>query len=199
MKKRIIYLYYPALMLFLVFTFANSLLRGIIQHFSIELFLYIILWVFLTIQTTFAYTRIKNVKPENYPTKALLSDCLDILIAVYVCAAISGVYGGSENNELGSYLHLSIPFLILSINQFFWFVIVRDFDVPAIFRICILFIGMLAVSVSELLCHSLWNLVVIVALIVFLGILRAVDKAPKFFTEKVIKVWEMKKKKYFPE
>lgn len=194
MEKRIIYLYYPALMIFLVYTFAVRLLREIFQNPSVELVLYIVLWLFLTIQTTFAYIRIKNVPPQQYPMQALLSDCTDIIIAIYVCAAIGGIGQGS-NHIMNTYLHLSIPFLILSVNQFCWFVIVRNFDIPAIFRICILFVGMLAVTISEGIYHSFWNLVVIVFLIVSLGILRAIDKAPNSFERKVTNIWQAAKKR----
>lgn len=197
--KLIVNLYYPALMLFLVYTFADSLLRGIIQNCTIELLLYLFMWIFLTIQTTFAYIRIKNVDPKDYSTMALISDCLDILIAIYVCAAMGGMCGINENNELSSYLHFSIPFLVLSINQFSWFVMVKKFDIPAIFRISILFLGMLATSVSELICHSFWNLFVVSFLIALLGVLRAIDKAPKSFCKLVTKIWEWTKKKCFPK
>lgn len=193
--KQIIDLYYPALMLFLVFTFADNLLRGIIQCFSLELLLFIIMWLFLTIQTTFAYIRLKDINSKEYPTGALLSDCLEIIIAIYVCAAIGSVYSRGETHELRSYLHLSIPFVILSINQFTWFIIVRKFDIPAIFRICILFCGMIAVSISELINHSFWNLLIIVGLIVLLGILRAIDKAPKPFSKLATRLWTTVKKK----
>lgn len=181
-------------MIFLVYTFAVRLLREIFQNPSVELVLYIVLWLFLTIQTTFAYIRIKNVPPQQYPMQALLSDCTDIIIAIYVCAAIGGIGQGS-NHIMNTYLHLSIPFLILSVNQFCWFVIVRNFDIPAIFRICILFVGMLAVTISEGICHSFWNLVVIVFLIVSLGILRAIDKAPNSFERKVTTIWQAAKKR----
>lgn len=193
--KNIVDQYYPALMLFLVFTFANNLLQGIIQNFSIVLLLYIIMWAFLTIQTTYAFKRIKEVEPKNYPTGALLSDCLDISIAIYVCAAIGGVSGWGENHELSSYLHLSIPFLVLSINQFIWFILVKNFDVPAIYRIGILFCGMSMVTISEAISHDFWNLVAIVSLIVVLGILRTIDKAPTPFHKIATKIWDSVKRK----
>lgn len=194
MQKRIVYLYYPALMIFLVFTFADTLLRGIIHNYSVELLLYTVLWLFVAIQATFAYDRIRKVKPKNYPTAALLSDCLDIVLIVYICAAISGVYGRNETNELNSYLHLSIPFFLVSINQFSWFVIVRNFDIPAVFRLSILFIGMLAVTISENICHDFINLVAIVSIIVLLGILRAVNWAPGPFNKLATKIWSSVKK-----
>ena len=197
--KLIVNLYYPALMLFLVYTFADRLIRGIIQNCTIELLLYLFMWIFLTIQTTYAYIRIKNVDPQDYSTMALLSDCLDILIAIYVCAAMGGMYGLNENNELSSYLHFSIPFLVLSVNQFSWFVMVKKFDIPAIFRISILFFGMLTISVSELISHSFWNLFAVSFLIVLLGILRAINKAPGKFGDIVTKIWYNVKRKWFPQ
>ncbi len=193
MEKRIIYLYYPALMIFLVYTFAVRLLREMFHNPSVELVLYIVLWLFLTIQTTFAYIRIKNVPPSQYPIRALLSDCTDIIIAIYVCVAIGGI-GQCDNHLMNSYLHLSIPFLILSVNQFCWFVIVRNFDIPAIFRISILFVGMLIASISEGIYHSFWNLVVIVLLIVSLGVLRAINKAPGSFESQARNIWARVKK-----
>ena len=185
-------------MTFLVFTFADGLLRGIIQGFSFELFLYVILWLFLTIQATFAYLRIEETDPDRYPTKAMVSDCIDILIAIYICAAMGGVFGRGTEYDLHSYLHLSIPFLILSINQFLWFVFVKNFDIPAIFRIIILFSGMLVISISETINHNLWNLVAVVLLIVLLGIFRAINKAPALFSRCVINLWNVIKRKRKP-
>lgn len=194
-NKRVFNMLYTGLILYLVFTIATVLLQGFIRSFSIALILYILLWLFLTIQAIFAYLRVKSTKPQNYPLRALLSDCLDIFIAIYVCTAIvTAIVNGG--NELSSYLHLSIPFIVLSLNQFSWFVLVKNFDIPALFRISILFCGMLSVSVSELICHGFWNFVLIVVLIVGLGILRAIDKAPKSFGKLASRLWFYVKKKY---
>lgn len=189
MTKRVIKLFYPSLMLFLVFTFADSILRSIIQQFCIEALLYVILWVFLTIQATFAYIRVDKTRPKDYSKVAMASDFIDIAIVIYVCAAMGVASGRIEGYELTSYIHFSIPFMVLSINQFFWFVVIKSFDIPAVFRIFILFVGMLAVSISELLCHSLWNLVAVVVLIVLLGILRIINKAPDRFHKFATKMW----------
>ncbi|MBO4281815.1 MAG: hypothetical protein J5873_01295, partial [Bacteroidales bacterium] len=62
---------------------------------------------------------------------------------------------------------------------------------------CILFLGMLAVSVSELINHNFWNLVAVVFLIVLLGVLRAINKAPTCFSKKATKLWDWTKKKWF--
>ncbi len=195
MLKRLVDLYYTALMTFLVFTFADHLLQGLIQCFCIDLFLYGLMWFSLVLQTTFAYVRIRNVDIQKYPVKALVFDCLDIAIAIYVCAAIGSTYNADGYCELGNYLHLSVPFLILSINQFLWFVMVREFNVPAIFRICILFIGMTTITITECVCHSFWNLVAVVSLIVFLGIMRAINKAPNLFDKVVTGLWGFVKRK----
>ena len=72
----------------------------------------------------------------------------------------------------------------------------KEFNVSAIFRISILFLGMLAVTISECVNHSFWNLVAIVVLIVLLGILRVLDTSPRFFANVVTKIWEKIKVKY---
>lgn len=192
--KILVRLYYTSLMTYLVFTFADSLLRGLINSMCIELLLYTIMWLFLVLQATFAYVQIERVEEEDYTIKALISDSIDIGIAIYVCAAIGSTYSANAYSELAHYQHLSIPFLILAINQFSWFVIVKEFNVPALFRICILFFGMLAVTISESLCHNFWNLVVIVVLIVLLGILRTVNKAPGSFEGTAKRLWRFASK-----
>lgn len=51
----IINMFYSALLIFLMFTAANDLVKGLIRAFSVELFLYLLLWLSMVIQTTFAY------------------------------------------------------------------------------------------------------------------------------------------------
>lgn len=194
--KRVIKLYYPALMVFLVFTFANNLLIGLMQNFCIDLLLYNLLWLFLAIQTTFAYVRIKEIETQDYSIKPFISDCIDVAIAVIVCAAIGSTYRETAYHELRSYLILSIPFMILAINQFAWFIMVRLFDIPAIFRICILFLGMLIISIFEIVHHDVWNLIAIVSMIVLLGVLRAINKAPRHFETMTTNIWTFMKNKF---
>lgn len=186
---------YPAFVTFFVFTFADNLLRGLSHNFSIELLLYVLLWLSLAFQATIGYIRIRNVEREKYTIQALISDCIDLLLAIYVCASIGGTYGSQGYNELTSYAHISIPFLLLSVNQFSWFVMIRLFDVPAIFRISILFFGMLAITISEEVHHSIWNLVAVVCVIVLCGILRAINRAPRHFETIATNIWTFVKKK----
>ena len=187
--RSIIHIYYTALMTFLVFTFAWKILQGLIYNGCIDLILYTIMWLFLVIQTTFAYVHIMKIPPAEYTIGAFISDSIDIGVASYVCAAIGSTYDANVYTELPNYIHLSAPFIVLAINQFSWYVIVKEFNVPAIFRISILFFGMLAVTISESINHSSWNLVVVVCLIVLLGILRAIDKSPRLFTKVVTEIW----------
>lgn len=180
----------------LVFTFADRLLQGLIQYFCFDLLLYTFMWISLVVQTTLAYIHIIQVPNDHYTIKSFLWGSADIGVALYVCAAIGSTCKSDEYIELSNYLHLSIPFLVLSFTQLIWFATVKEFNIPAIFRICILFVGMLAVTISEGINHSFWNLIVIVLLIILLGILRAINKAPKIFDTSVTKIWEKIKKKY---
>lgn len=194
--QKLIQAFYVPLLVFLMFTFAWKLLQGLINCFCIDLVLYTLMWLFLVIQTIFAYVHIMNIEPKEYTIAAFISDSIDMLVATYVCAAIGSTYHANVYTELASYIHLSAPFILLALNQFSWYVIVKEFNVPAIFRISILFFGMLAVIISESINHSFGNLVAIVGLIVLLGILRAINKAPQSFTKVVTKIWKYVKVRY---
>lgn len=192
--KKLIDLYYSALMLFLVFTFADHLLQGLIQCPCIDLILYTLMWLFLVLQTTLAYLHISKIKAKEYTLLTFILDTFDIGVAVYVCAAIGCTYGYNGYNELPNYCHLSAPFIVLSITQLMWFIVVNEYNVSAIFRISLLFIGMLAITISECVNHNFWNLVAIVSLIILLGILRCIKWRPKFFDLIAEKIWKVASK-----
>ena len=199
MTKYIVNLYYTAMMTFLVFTFAEKLLFGLIQKPTLELVLCVLLWLTLVAHVTFAYIRILTIKQKRYTTVVLISDCIDVLCIVYMCAAMGLAYNQDGPNTFHTYIHLSIPFIIIATNQFWWFFMVREFDIPAIFRISILFFGMLTISVSELINHSFWNLFAVSFLIVLLGILRAINKAPGKFGDIITKIWYDVKRRWFSQ
>ena len=194
--QKLIKAFYVPLTVFLMFTFAWKLLEGLINCFCADLVLYTLMWLFLVLQTIFAYVHIMNITPKEYTIFAFISDSIDMMVAVYVCAAIGSTYNANVYTELASYIHLSAPFIVLALNQFSWYVLIKEFNVPAIFRISILFSGMLAVTISECINHSFWNLVVIVVLIALLGILRVINKAPQSFTKVVTKIWKYVKVRY---
>lgn len=132
----------------------------------------------LTIQTTFAYIHINNVDSKRYLT----------------CAVIGGINGRGEIDRIPYDLNPFVPFLVLSINQFSWFAMVEEFNISAILRICIIFIGMLAVTISKSICHCFWNLVAIILLIFLLGTLRAINKDPRSFRTLATCIWTSIKK-----
>ncbi len=190
--KQLINLYYTALMTFLVFTFANDLLQGLFKDLCIELVLYVILLFSIIVQTTFAYIHIMDIEKDNYPIFALVSDFIDIGLSVYICAVIGSTYNTTDKYvEISSYLHFSIPFLVLSVNQFCWYVFVNEFNSAAILRLLILFLGMLSVSISEGVCHTIWNLIIIIIVqSVAMMILRIINKSPNRFTIMIQPIWE---------
>lgn len=174
----------------LVFTFACQLLQCLLQSFCTDMLLYLIMWISVVIQATFAYIRISKTKQTVYPITALILDGLDLGIGLFICAIIAGRCNEYEYQPLNSYLLLSIPFLLYSICQFLWFIVVRKFDIPALFRITILGSGMLTISILELFAHNSWSLLTISILLVLLGILRIINKAPILFSKFVTKLWE---------
>lgn len=173
---------YTALMVFLVFTAANDLVKGIIKEFHIELLLYIVLWVSMVVQTTYAYKHIRDVS-DNYQSLAFLSDCLDICIFIYVCAAIGSTCTDSGFYDLDTYRHISIPFLILSFNQLCWYIFVKEKrKSAAVLRLILLFAVMLTTTLFDPTCHTAWMLATIVGgNFLIMVVFRAIDWAPRCF------------------
>lgn len=175
--KIIIKLYYTALMTFLVFTVANDLLKGIFVDNHIEYALYLIFWFALVIQTTFAYRHIMAIEENNYTVKVLISDCIDVIIEIFVCSVIGSTYRANSYCELEDYRLLSIPFMVLAINQLYWFASVKEDNHRAVGRLIVLFVGMLAVTISESIYHTIWNLAAFVLVhALAMAILRASDE-----------------------
>lgn len=182
----LINVFYKALLIFLVFTAANDLVKAIIGDFHVELLLYIVLWVSMVTQTTFAYKHIREVS-NNYKFLAFISDCLDICIFIYVCAAIGGTCADCGFVDLESYRHISIPFLILSFNQLCWYIFVKEKrKSAAVLRLILLFAVMLTSTLLDPTCHNIWILVTIVGgNFLIMVVLRAIDWAPRCFRNQI--------------
>lgn len=193
----LINVYYTALMIFLVFTAANDLFSGLINHFRWRLILYVLLWSSMVIQTAFAYKHIKEIPPKNYNILAFISDSIDICIFIFVCTAIGYTYkaDAEEVKDMSTYWYISIPFLILSVNQFCWYVVVQERNMKAVFRLILLFVVMLAATILDIWFHNSWLLLGIVVgnATIMVG-LRAKNKAPEAFVNKLNAWWEKLKK-----
>lgn len=179
---------YTALMVFLVFTAGNDLFKGLIRDFHVKLLLYVILWGSMAIQTIFAYKHIRDVS-DNYKSLAFLSDCFDIGLFIYVCAAIGGTYDNitKEFTDLDTYWHISIPFLILSFNQLCWYIFVKEKrKSAAVLRLILLFAVMLTTTLFDPTCHTVWMLATIVGgNFLIMVVFRAIDWAPKCFIDQI--------------
>lgn len=193
----LINVFYKALMIFLVFTAANNLVKGLINEFHIELLLYIILWISMVIQTTFAYKHITDVF-DNYKLLAFLSDCLDVCIFIYVCAAIGNTYSENGFVDMASYWHISIPFLVLSFNQMCWYIFVKEKKKSAaVLRLILLFVVMLTTTILDKTYHNVWILVAIaVGNFLIMVILRAINWAPKSFRKQIDELSKRYKRKH---
>lgn len=189
----IINVFYTALMIFLVFTAATDIVKGLIGEFHVKLLLYLLLWMSMVIQTTFAYKHIKLVS-DNYGSLAFLSDCVDIGIFIYVCAAIGGTYDNTTKvfTDLDTYWHISIPFLILSFNQLCWYIFVKEKrKSAAVIRLILLFAVMLTTTILDETHHNIWMLATIVGGNFFIMVvLRAIDWAPKCFIDQIDELQE---------
>lgn len=194
----LINVYYTALMIFLVFTAGNDIFKGIQKDFHWELIFYLFLWLSMVIQTTFAYKHIKEIPPKNYNMLAFISDSIDICIFIFVCAAIGNTYkaDSEEFKDMSTYWYISIPFLILSINQFFWYMFVREKKfAAAVLRLILLFAVMLTVTILDVWFHNSWLLLgILVGNATIMVGLRAGNKAPKSFEDKIKGCWKKVKK-----
>lgn len=190
-NKQLINKYYTALMLYLVFTFADTLLQGLIpQVDSLELWMYTLLGLSLIIQTTLAYKHIMVIKEKAYSTCALVSDSIDIGFSIFICAAISSTINEGTHHLMDNYLFLSIPFLLLSINQFIWYIIVREYNPRAILQLLIFFVGTLVATVFGLIYPGVWFLTFLALWhFAIMAIFRRFGKAPKSFTTAVKPMW----------
>lgn len=191
----IINVLYSALMVFLVFTAGNDLFKGLIGKFRIELLLYIILWASMVIQTIFAYKHIRDIS-NNYKSLAFISDCIDISIFIYVCAAIGRTCKPDGFYDMDTYQHITIPFLILSFNQLCWYIFVKEKrKSAAVFRLILLFVVMLTTTILDETYHNVWMLATIVGgNFLIMVLLRAVNKAPKLFKRQIDKLRVKSKK-----
>lgn len=184
----LINVFYKALMIFLVFTAGNDLVKGLIGCLRVELLLYVLLWSSMVIQTTFAYKHIRDVS-DNYQLLAFLSDCLDICVFIYVCAAIGSTYHNTTNtfSDLSSYRHITIPFLILSFNQLCWYIFVKEKrKSAAVLRLILLFVIMLTTTILDETYHNVWMLATIVGgNFIIMVILRAINEAPNSIQDQI--------------
>lgn len=187
----LINVFYKALLIFLVFTAGNDLFKGLIGEFQIELLLYVILWGSMVIQTTYAYKHIRKVS-DNYQSLAFISDCFDIGLFIYVCAAIGGTCKPNGFYDLDTYWHISIPFLILSFNQLCWYIFVKEKrKSAAVIRLVLLFVVMLTTTILDETYHNVWMLAAIVSgNFLIMVILRAIDWAPNCFVAQIDELQE---------
>lgn len=193
----LINVYYTALMIFLVFTAANDIFKGILNDFYWELILYLVLWLSMVMQTTFAYKHIKEIPPKNYNNYAFLSDILDICLFIYVCTAIGNTYNAltEKFEDMPTYRRISIPFLILSVNQFCWYVVVQERNMKAVFRLILLFVVMLTATILDIWFHNIVTLGIIVGgNFVIMVFLRWIEYTPKAFENKLNDWWKKLKK-----
>lgn len=181
---KVFQLYYPALITFIVLTDLGDLLKNTLKKPSLENILLVLLCICISIYLTGSWLRV--VDRKEYPFEALLLDFLNILCVIYICS-VSVQY--SRTGAEISYLHLSIPFLIVSVSRFFWFVFMHKIDKPALLRICILFVSMLSVSCIELFTHSQYSLVAIVFIIALLAVFMLWGWSPREFNDWVEYLW----------
>lgn len=186
----IIQVLYPGLMLYYVFTLTETIFPLIRKAFqmgfssdALIVGLSVLFWLSMLIQVVLAYSRDIELYQKSCPTKALVSDCIDIVFVVYVSTVVVELVGSGKFDILKlNTLHLTIPFFFVSINQMWWFKIMNQKDVPAKFRLCFLFFTMLFLTVLGLFNKGQISVYVGTILCVLACMaFRVINQAPQWF------------------
>lgn len=110
-------------------------------------------------------------------------------VGFYVCAAIGSTYDSMTKTfeDMDTYWHISIPFLILSFNQACWYIFVKEKKkAAAILRLTLLFIVMLTATIFDEKYHGIVMLAIIAGGNFFIMvILRAINRTPKRFEKQI--------------
>lgn len=186
----IIQVLYPGLILYYMFTLTETifpLIRAIFQmnsaRDSLLVLTGVVFWLSMFIQIVLAYSRGCDLYQLFYPVKALIADCIDIMLIVYVTTSVVQLIKGGGFDLLGlNTLHMTIPLFALSINQMWWFHTMKMDDKPARFRLCFLLVSMAILSILGVINKNSIIVYLITIVIVFCCMLfRIDDKAPKWF------------------
>lgn len=181
-KRRIFRMLYPALILFFIFTFCESVF-GIYKYFSYqdyigrtEIVLLTLLWLILIIQIFSSFLRVYEMSKYIYPTLTFISDCIEILLIIALTITIDNNI--AKNNDIMFRLEYILIYEILIAiicNQWIWFISLRRLDKNAFIRLAVLLCVIIALLIWELILPCVWNHIVFIAMFSFVTILSIID------------------------
>lgn len=181
-KRRIFRMLYPALIVFFIFTFCESVF-GIYKYFSYqdyigrtEIVLLTLLWLILIIQIFSSFLRVYEMSKYIYPTLTFISDCIEILLIIALAITIDNNIA-KNNGVTFSLEYILIYKILIAIicNQWLWFISLRRLDKNAFIRLAILLCVVVALLIWEFILPCVWNHVVFIAMFSVVTVLSIID------------------------
>lgn len=181
-KRRIFRMLYPALIIFFIFTFCETVL-GIYENFSCqdcigrtEIVLLTLLWLILIIQIFSSFLRVYEMSKYIYPTLTFISDCVEILLIIALTITIDNNIAKKDVVSFRIEYTLIYEILIVIIsNQWLWFITLRRVDKNAFIRLTILLCVIIALLVWEFIFPCIWNHVIFIAMFSVVTIFSIID------------------------
>lgn len=181
-KRRIFRMLYPALIVFFIFTFCESVF-GIYKYFSYqdyigrtEIVLLTLLWLILIIQIFSSFLRVYEMSKYIYPTLTFISDCIEILLIIALTITIDNNIA-KYNDIIFRLEYVLIYEILIAIicNQWIWFISLRRLDKNAFIRLAILLCVVVALLIWEFILPCVWNHVVFIAMFSIVTVLSIID------------------------
>ena len=181
-KRRIFRMLYPALIVFFIFTFCESVF-GIYKYFSYqdyigrtEIVLLTLLWLILIIQIFSSFLRVYEMSKYIYPTLTFISDCIEILLIIALTITIDNNIA-KYNDIIFRLEYVLIYEILIAIicNQWIWFISLRRLDKNAFIRLAILLCVVVTLLIWEFILPCVWNHVVFIAMFSIVTVLSIID------------------------
>lgn len=180
-KRRIFRLLYPALIIFFVFSFCESVF-GIFKYFKvqdgfgkIESICLLFFWLILIIQIFSSFLRVYEMSKYMYPTMAFISDCVEILLIIAMVVTVESIIETTSDCLHLNYVQIYGIMIALVINQGIWFLSLNRFDRNAFIRILILLSFTMGLLVWEIYSTCVWNHVIFITIFIIITILSVND------------------------
>lgn len=181
-KRRIFRMLYPALIVFFIFTFCESVF-GIYKYFSYqdyigrtEIVLLTLLWLILIIQIFSSFLRVYEMSKYIYPTLTFISDCIEVLLIIALTITIDNNIA-KYNDIMFRLEYILIYEILIAIicNQWIWFISLRRLDKNAFIRLAVLLCVIIVLLIWELILPCVWNHVVFIAMFSVVTVLSIID------------------------
>lgn len=180
-KRRIFRLLYPALIIFFIFSFCESIF-GVFKYFELQDFFgkiesicLLLFWIILIIHIFSSFLRVYEMSKYMYPTITFVSDCMEILLIIAMVVTIESLLDSNPTKVQLNYIQIYGIIVALVINQGVWFLSLKKIDRNAFIRIITLLTFTLGLLVWEIYSQCIWNHIIFIIVFIFITVLSVID------------------------